>query len=94
MVIGVCTLHLDIPSAFSLKQKRQVVKSVSTRLRNRFNISVAEVGGQTVWNETVLAVVTVSSSRSYAHGLLMRVVEWVESHRLDCELVDFHIELI
>ena len=94
MVIAVCTLHLNIPSAFSLKQKRQVVKSVSTRLRNRFNISVAEVGEQAVWNEAVLAVVTVSSSRSYAHGLLMHVVEWVETNRLDCELVDFQIEFI
>ena len=66
----------------------------TARLRNEFNISVAEVGGQTVWNEAVLAAVTVSSSRNYAHGLLTRVVEWIETHRLDCELVDFQIEFI
>lgn len=94
MVIGVCTLHLHIPMAFSLKDKRQVVKSVTARLRNEFNVSVAEVGGQTVWNEAVIAAVTVSSSRDYAHGLLTRVAQWVENSRLDCELVEFDIEFL
>ena len=94
MVIGVLTIHLNIPMAFSLKDKRQVVKSVTARLRNEYNVSVAEVGGQTVWNETVIAAVTVSSSRDYAHGLLTRVAQWVEHNRLDCELVDFEIEFI
>jgi uncharacterized protein YlxP (DUF503 family) len=94
MVIGVCTLHLNIPMSFSLKDKRQVVKSVTARLRREFNISVAEVGGQTVWNEAVIAAVTVSSSRDYAHGLLLRVAQWVEQNRLDCDLVDFYIEFV
>ncbi len=80
--------------AFSLKDKRQVVRSVTARLRNEFNVSVAEVGGQTVWNETVIAAVTVSPSRDYAHGLLTRVVQWVEQNRLDCDLVDFEIEFV
>lgn len=94
MVIGVCTLHLNIPMAFSLKDKRQVVRSLTARLRNEFNISVAEVDGQTMWNESVIAVVTVSGSRDYAHGLLTRVAQWVENTRLDCELVEFEIEFI
>jgi uncharacterized protein YlxP (DUF503 family) len=94
MVIGICTLHLNIPMSFSLKDKRQVVKSVTSRLRREFNVSVAEVGGQTVWNEAVIAAVTVSVSRDYAHGLLTRVAQWVERNRLDCDLVDFHIEFI
>jgi len=94
MVIGVCTLHLNIPAAFSLKDKRQVVKSITARLRNEFNVSVAEVDGQTVWNQTVIATVTVSPSRDYAHGLLTRVARWVENTRLDCELVEFDIEFV
>lgn len=94
MVIGVCTLHLNIPMAFSLKDKRQVVRSVTARLRNEFNVSVAEVDAQNVWNETVIAVVAVSASRDYVHGLLTRAARQVENSRLDCELVDFSIEFV
>jgi len=94
MVIGVCTLELNIPMAFSLKDKRQVVKSVTARLRNEYNISVAEIGDQNVWNYAVIAIVAVSNDADYVHGLLTRVARWVENTRLDCELVDFQIELI
>ena len=94
MVIGVCTIHLNIPMAFSLKDKRQVVRSVIARLRNEFNLSVAEVGNQDLWNEAIIAAVTVSSNADYAHGLLLRVAQWVENARLDCELVDYQIEFV
>jgi len=94
MVIGVCTLELSIPTANSLKDKRSVVKSVAARLRNEFNISVAEVDMLDSWRSATVAAVTVSSDKDYAHGLLTRVALWVERHRLDCELVDYEIELI
>jgi hypothetical protein len=94
MVIGVCTLELSIPSANSLKDKRSVVKSVATRLRNEFNIAVAEVDQLDSWRAATIAAVTVSGDKDYAHGLLTRVALWVEHTRLDCELVDYEIELI
>jgi len=94
MVIGVCTLELSIPTANSLKDKRSVVKSVAARLRNEFNIAVAEVDMLDSWRTAIIAAVTVSSDKDYAHGLLTRVALWVERHRLDCELVDYEIELI
>ena len=94
MVIGVCTLELSIPTANSLKDKRSVVKSVVARLRNEFNIAVAEVDMLDSWRSATIAAVTVSSDKDYAHGLLTRVALWVERHRLDCELVDYEIELI
>jgi len=94
MVIGVCTLELSIPTANSLKDKRGVVKSVAARLRNEFNIAVAEVDMLDSWRTATVAAVTVSSDKDYAHGLLTRVALWVERHRLDCELVDYEIELI
>ncbi|MFN8457422.1 MAG: DUF503 domain-containing protein [Anaerolineae bacterium] len=94
MVIGVCTLELNIPAAASLKDKRQVVKSLIARLRNEFNVAVAEVDRQDSWQSAVVAVVTVSSDPEYAHGLLSRVALWAERSRLDCDLVDYEIELI
>lgn len=93
MIIGVCTLELNIPTATSLKNKRKVVKSVIARLRNEFNVSIAEVGQLDSWQTAVIAAVTVSGDRDYAHALLTRVALWVENHRLDCYLVDYEIEL-
>ncbi len=94
MVIGILTLELNIPAAHSLKEKRQVIKSVQARLRREFNISIAEVDRHDSHQTAVLGVACVSSDEKYAHGLLMRVVEWVEKTRLDCTLADFQIEMV
>jgi uncharacterized protein YlxP (DUF503 family) len=80
--------------AASLKDKRQVIKSVIARLRNEFNVSVAEVDRQDSWQVAVIAIVTVSNDGDYAHGLLSRAVQWVENSRLDCTLVDYRIEFV
>ena len=94
MVIGLCTIDLHLPGANSLKDKRSVIKSVMHRVRREFNISIAEVEQQDVWRSAVIAVVTVSSDRAYAHGLLTKVVDWIERTRLDAELVDYQIEML
>jgi uncharacterized protein YlxP (DUF503 family) len=94
MVIGVCTLELSMPDTASLKDKRQIVKSVTARLRDEFNISIAEVGAQDQWQWAVVAVACVSSDRDYAQGLLNRVVNWVQDNRLDCDLADYQIQIL
>ena len=94
MVIGLCTLEINIPTATSLKEKRQIIRSVTARLRNEFNISVAEVDHLDRWQSAVIAAVTVSGDKDYAHALLTRVALWVEHNRLDCYLVDYEIELV
>jgi uncharacterized protein YlxP (DUF503 family) len=93
MIIGVCKIELGIPAA-SLKEKRQIIKSVIARLRNKFNISVAEVEALDSWQHGVIAAVAVSNDRDYLHSLMTRVARWVEESRLDCDLVDYEIELI
>ena len=94
MVVGVCTMELSLPDTASLKDKRQIIKSLLARLRNEFNISVAEVGAQDKWQWAVLGVACVSSDRDYADGLLTRVVKWVQESRLDCNLADYQIQLL
>jgi uncharacterized protein YlxP (DUF503 family) len=94
MVVGVCILELNIPMSTSLKDKRQVVRSITARLRKEYNISIAEVDRQNSRQVAVIAAVTVSSDARYAHGLLTRVARWVEETRLDCELLGYEIELI
>jgi uncharacterized protein YlxP (DUF503 family) len=94
MHIGVCTIDLRLPGNGSLKGKRSVVKSIVTRVSREFNVSVAEVDAQNLWQRAVLGVACVSSSADYAHGQLERVVQWIETHRPDVELLDYQIEML
>lgn len=94
MHVGVCIIDLRLPGNGSLKGKRRVIKSIVTRLSREFNVSVAEVDAQNVWQRAVLGVACVSSSASYAHGQLERVVQWIEEQRLDLELLDYEIEML
>jgi len=71
--IGVLTLELRLENSHSLKEKRHVVESLKTRLRNKFNVSVAEIDCQDLWQRGVLAAVTVSSDRVHAEKVLRSV---------------------
>ncbi len=68
--IGVLTLELKIEHAHSLKDKRHVVKSLKEKLRSRFNLAVAEIDFQDVWQQSVVAAVTVSADRARAAYVL------------------------
>ena len=94
MNIGLCTIELHLPGSNSLKDKRSVLKSVCRRVHNEFNVAIAEVEEQDAWRSVVLGVVTVSNDAAYTHGLLTRVVEWIENTRLDVDLVDYQIEML
>jgi len=71
--IGVLTLELRLQNSHSLKDKRQVVKSLKERLRNRFNVSVAEIDYQDLWQRSVVAAVTVASDHTHAELVLQSV---------------------
>lgn len=71
--IGVITFELRIDDAHSLKDKRHYVKSLKDRLRARFNVAVAEIGDQEVWQRGLVACVTVSPDQAYAEQLLQAV---------------------
>lgn len=71
--IGVLTLEIHVEHSRSLKDKRNVVKSLKDRMRRRFNVSVAEIDGQESWQRSVVAAVTVSGSRERAAQVLQSV---------------------
>jgi len=71
--IGVLTLELRLEHSHSLKDKRHVLESLKTRLRNKFNVSVAEIDCQDLWQRGVLAAVTVSSDHVHAEKVLRSV---------------------
>ncbi len=71
--IGVLTLELVLRNAQSLKDKRHVVKSLQDRLRGKFNVAVAEIDCQDLWQRAVVAAVTVSSDHTHAEKVLQSV---------------------
>ena len=93
MVIGVLSLELRIPGNRSLKGKRAVVSRIKARLRNRFNVAVAEVGDNDVWGRAVIGVSTVSTDTGHAHGILTGVVKLVDAMGT-VEILDYSIDML
>ena len=94
MVVGVATVVLDVPEAFSLKDKRRVVRGVTDRLRARHNVAIAEVGTQDVATMVTLGIACVSNDAGHAHAMLERAVRAIERLRMDAVLADYRIELV
>ena len=88
MHVGVCTINLCILESRSLTDKRRVIKSV----KDRFNVSIAEVGLQNAYQSAVIGVVSVSGDQHHLNKVLSHVVAFVEKIHL-VELVDYKIEL-
>jgi uncharacterized protein YlxP (DUF503 family) len=92
--VGVARLTLHLADNASLKGKRMVVRSVTQRIRNRFNVAVAEVDTQDVWTVITLGIACVSEDKRHANEMLSKVIDFVESERLDAEVGDVELELI
>jgi hypothetical protein len=92
MIVGVCTIELRMRESRSLKAKRQVLKSIVTRVKNNFNVAIAEVDYQDKWQHAVLGVAVVSTAQDHANGFLSKVVNFIESMYI-VDLLDYHIEI-
>ena len=93
MVIGVLTLEIDIDGAFSLKEKRMTVNRIRDRVRQRFNVAVAEVEDNDVWNHACMGVVAISNDQRHVNEMLSKVVDFVKTIR-DCDLEDYGIDFL
>ena len=93
MVIGLLMLDLHFPGARSLKDKRQALRSLETRIRNRFNVSLAEVEHQDLWQRARLAVVSVNTDHVHLESTLQKVAGEAGSAR-DIELLDSNVEML
>ena len=95
MPIAVLTLELRIEGAQSLKDKRQVLRSLKDKLRQSFNVSVAELEETNLWQRTTIGVVSISSSRDYLSGLMQQVERAASRIANDngAELTDSYVEL-
>lgn len=93
MTIGLAQIDLRIPGARSLKDKRRVLKSLKQLLHNRYNCSVAEIGGKDHWARSQLAVCVVSDDSRFANAQLNEIVRFT-SNKNGAELLDYTIEML
>ena len=79
MIVGLCRIDLFLPESRSLKAKRQVIKGLKDRIRNRFNVSVAEVEHQSLWQRATLGLAMVSEEKGYIDRTLHQVLNLVQA---------------
>lgn len=94
MVIGLATVGLGLPAAFSLKDKRSVLRRLKARVRQTFNVSVAEVDDHDLWGRATLGIAIVSTEAAHARSTLAKCMEAIERERLEIELQDYRIEIL
>jgi uncharacterized protein YlxP (DUF503 family) len=94
MVIGTCQLVLRLPASHSLKSKRQVVRSLVRRLRNQFNVSVAEVEYQNRWQVCGLGIGCVTGDARHADEMLNKVLNYIADLDSQAVLGESRIEIL
>lgn len=93
-IIGLVTIEFELAGVASLKEKRSILKSFSSRIQKQFNVSVAEVGYNDVWHSAAIAIATVTNSTRHANQVTTTVLKWVEENFPDMEIMGERIEII
>lgn len=93
MIIGSCKVYLNLPYSHSLKEKRMVVKSVISRVGNKFNASIAEVEDQDLHQSIVIGFAVVTTSSSHANSMIQQIINFIEGN-CEADIIDTDIEII
>jgi uncharacterized protein len=93
IIVGLCTVELFIPESQSLKDKRQVLLSLKDRLREKFNLSVAEVGEQDLWQKAVLGLACVANEGRYVNQVCDQALNLIRAVPA-VEIVQSRVELL
>src|SRR5258708_34588993 len=94
MHVGIGRVVLHLAGNSSLKGKRMVVKSVAQRVRNRFNVAVAEIDAQDAWQIATMGIVCLSDDPRHTNEVLSKVIDFIESDRLDAQVGAAALELM
>ena len=94
MHVGVCQIQFRLPENLSLKGKRRVLKSITARVGSKFNVSIAEVDDNDVWQLATLGICCVSNNKRHANQVLSRVVEFISNGHFEIEILNYNIEIV
>lgn len=92
MVILSCKVKLRIFSPNNLKEKRRVLKSLLQRMKNKFNISVAEVGDNNLWQSAIIGFATVSNDAKHADEVINKCVDFIDTFG-EVEIIEIDVEM-
>ena len=92
MVVGLASIEIHIPESGSLKSKRHFLKGIKDRVKNRFNVSIAEVDHNDLWQRTTLGGSVVANQRQFANQVLSGVVEFIDKEN-GVQILNYSIEL-
>ncbi len=92
MVVGLANIDIHIPESGSLKSKRQLLKRIKDRVKNKFNVSIAEVGHNDLWQRTTIGVSVVANDKKFANQVLSKVVEQINKEN-GLQILDYSIEI-
>jgi len=93
MIIGVLSLQISVFDAMTLKDKRRVIKSLKDRIRNKYNVSIAEVDNNDNIRTSVLGVALVANKSRFVESVLSDIVNFVRNNTRST-LIDYNIELL
>ena len=93
-IIGLSTLQFYLPGVSSLKEKRSILKSMLAKLRNKFNISVAEVDHHDKWQSAQIAIVCVSNTTVHVEKTMNNVIHWIEESHPDLLITHQDTEIL
>lgn len=92
MVVGLANIDIHIPESGSLKSKRHLLKRIKDRVKNKFNVSIAEVGHNDLWQRTTIGVSVVANDKKFANQVLSKVVEQINKEN-GLQILDYSIEI-
>ncbi|HCL91075.1 MAG TPA: DUF503 domain-containing protein [Candidatus Atribacteria bacterium] len=88
MLSGICTINLYFPDSHSLKDKRNIIKSIKSRIRNNFNVSVSEINNHDLWKNTTLGIACIGNEKRYLDNVLNEVIKFIENQN-KLQVIDF-----
>lgn len=94
MVVGICEITLHLPQCHSLKEKRQIIKSVIARIRNQFAVAIAEVDEHDRWQIAKLGASCVSNNSQHASEILEHIRNYIEDTRPDLVITNTETEVM
>jgi len=93
-MLAILTIHLHLPGCASLKEKRGRIQPLMARLRREFNLSVAEMGLQDQWQQTVIGCVMIGNQQAYLDSASQTVLRWVEANWTDGDVIEQRVDFV
>ncbi|MCD5406807.1 MAG: DUF503 domain-containing protein [Desulfotomaculum sp.] len=93
MIVGTLTIEILIYQSQTLKDKRRVLKSILDRIRSKFNVSIAEVDQQDIWQRSVLGIACVSNQTVHVHSILNNVIKFIDTQE-STEIISVETEIL